>query len=92
MSRINCPKINPEIIFKDLEDERILFDPKTDSVQTVNELGKFICQHCNGKLSVDQIIDKILKNYQGVTRETVSRDLGFFLDEMKKRKWIRPNE
>jgi len=81
--------INTDIVYKNIEDERVLFNSETGQVTVVNETGRFILDQCNGKLSSDQIIEKVIDCYGDVPVATIKKEVGDFLSGILKRKIVR---
>jgi len=52
-----------------------------NSVYTLNETGAFIWEHINGENSVEDIINKMMEEYE-VDFLTASEDLNSFIDDM----------
>lgn len=77
--------MNPDIVCKDIEDERVLYNPATGEVRVVNETGRFILDQCMGKLSGSQIIEKVIGCYSGVPADKIKKDVIDFLSELMKR-------
>ena len=54
-----------------------------NSMYTLNETGAFIWEHINGKNSVEDIINELIREYE-VDYETASNDLFSFINDMRK--------
>jgi hypothetical protein len=54
-----------------------------NSMYTLNETGAFIWEHINGVNSVDDIINKMVAEYE-VDYVTASNDVFLFIDDMSK--------
>ena len=54
-----------------------------NSVYTLNETGAFIWEHINGKNSVEDIINKLTREYE-VDYSTASEDVFSFINDMSK--------
>jgi len=76
--------INPDIVIKDIENERILFNPKTNSIQVINEIGRFIWESCNKKISESGLIELIRENYEGADPGKIKKEVKVFLDKLTK--------
>lgn len=79
---------SPEMVARKTGNEYVLV-PVTDnvadmdSVFTLNETGAFIWEHIDGKRSVKDLIESLVKEYN-TDQQTASADLLSFLEEMKK--------
>lgn len=74
---------NPDIIFREEEEEAFLFNPETGVLKCLNPLGTFIWQNCNGKNTIDNIIDMIKKEYEDVPPTTIEKDVKNFIETLK---------
>lgn len=54
-----------------------------NSMYTLNETGAFIWEHINGKSSVEDIINELIREYE-VDYESASGDVFSFIDDMRK--------
>jgi PqqD family protein of HPr-rel-A system len=75
---------NPEIVFRLEEDEGILFDPKTGEIKLLNETGAFIYQLLDGKHSKEEILNRLMEEYDCADRTKAEKDLDTFLQEMRR--------
>ena len=81
--------VNSNIVFKDVEGERVLFCPSTGDVRIINEIGKFIWDKCNNRFTNEEIIEMVIDNYQGASQERIQKEVSCFLKEMIKRDLIQ---
>lgn len=65
-----------------VEDETILLDKKHQRVHHVDQVGTRILSLCNGQRSVDEIVKRLLGEYDIGERE-LSVDVETFFDKMK---------
>lgn len=54
-----------------------------NSVYTLNETGAFIWEHIDGKKTVEEIIDKLTKEYD-IDRQNAQSDIFSFIENMSK--------
>lgn len=78
---------NKEVIFRQEEDEAILFNPDNSDIIVINPTGCFIWGLCNGNNSQKDIIDSMLEEFD-TTAERAQEDLSKFLSELEKRKFV----
>ena len=71
------------IIFRQEEEEALLFNPDTGMIKVLNPTGVFTWKLCDGKHTRDDIISEILGNFEGEPREKIEQDVDKFLDELK---------
>ena len=81
--------INPDIVFRDIENERFLFNPKTGHIQVINEIGRFIFENCNGRFTKKGIIELVKKNYKGGNPKKITKEVNGFLEKMLSENWIQ---
>ncbi|HID95241.1 MAG TPA: radical SAM protein [Candidatus Latescibacteria bacterium] len=69
-----------DLVFRELEGEGILFDPKTGSMHSLTKTALLIWNLCDGRHSLKQIADHILERFEaepdqvrGDVKETVGR-------------------
>jgi hypothetical protein len=73
---------NPEIVFRQEEDEAMLFNPDTGGIKILNDTGSFIYQLLDGKHSSNDIVDLLIMEYDALSREQAEQDLNEFLETM----------
>lgn len=56
-----------------------VFHPVTYLPFFLNHAGSRVCEFCNGKLDVDEIVTLLKKEYGLVTKESITKDLMTFL-------------
>jgi len=81
-------KTNPEIIGRKVSDEFILVHlnddiADMDSIYTINEVGAFIWENINGKNTIQNIIDKVITEFE-VKENEAKEDVISFFDEIEK--------
>ena len=73
---------NPDIVFRKEEEGAFLFDPKTGELKCLNPMGSLIWLLCDGSLSLEQIQQKITKQYPQVPCDSVLQELQAFLQDL----------
>ena len=63
---------NADIIFREVGDAFVLYDPNQDALHTLNSTAQFVWEHI--ELPVETIIAKLQSTYQ-VSPETAQRDI-----------------
>ena len=78
---------NPEVVARKVSDEFILVPLSNDiadmdSIYTMNEVGAFIWENINGKLTINDLIDEVLLEFD-VSPETAKNDVVDFFEDIK---------
>jgi hypothetical protein len=71
-------QVNPEIVFRQEEEEAILFHPESGQIQLLNETGALIYQLLDGNHERDEILERLTAEYEA-DREVLAQDLDEFL-------------
>lgn len=82
------PKIDERIVLREEGDEAFLFNPDTAAIKTLNETGVFIWKLCDGRHSKDDIVKKVIEDYDVKSEENARKDAEEFLQTLKKSKFI----
>ena len=77
------PRRNDSITEKILDDEIILYNQATHNVHSLNKTAGILWQLCDGKASVDEMINYILKACTG-DKKVIETDVLKILEEMEK--------
>lgn len=80
-------KQNKEVIFRQEEDEAILFNPETSDIVVINSTGCFIWSKCNSKNTKEDIVNSMLGEFD-TTTEKAKGDLEQFLSELEKKNFV----
>ena len=70
---------NPEIVLKEELEEGLLFNPETGEIKLLNETGVFIYKLLDGKTSKNDIIDKVIVNFDIEEKKQAEKDVEEFL-------------
>lgn len=83
--------INPIFIFRweESQDAHVLLYP--EGVVKLNDTGAIILEHCTGEHTVEQMINKITKKYNGSERDQVAKGVINFLEVSNGKGWIKLN-
>lgn len=81
-------EINKNYMLKEVAGEFMLVYQDENNVDfskviTLNELGAFIFKLLSKNLNEEQIVDEILKEYEGASREVVVSDVSNFVNKLK---------
>ena len=81
--RLKSFVIHSDIVFREEEEGAFLFNPKTDVLRCVNQVGAFICRYCNGKNNLDDICRGLIEEYEvDVSEEILKNDIQTFLEKL----------
>lgn len=78
------PKVNKKIVLREEGDEAFLFDPETGTIKTLNITGISIWKLCDGSHSKEEIIDRVIKEYDVKSKDIAKKDLDDFLQMLEK--------
>ena len=67
----------------------LIYVPEKDETYELNEVAMKILTLCDGKHTVSQITDVILKEYSCDNKAEVKKDVKNFINELKSRKIIK---
>ena len=81
-------KQNKDVIFRQEEDEALLFNPDTLDTFVINATGCFIWQLFDGKRTEKEITEMITQTFE-VDLETAEKDLTKYLVDLEKRNFIK---
>ena len=79
------------LIFRQEEDEAIIFNPENSDILVVNSTGCFIWPMLNGKNTKGAIVSKVTKEFD-VTKEKACKDLEAFLSDLENRNFIKKQQ
>lgn len=57
------PNAKPHLLFKELEDGGVIYDPATETAHSLNPSAAFIWSFCDGKHTIMEIISVIRENF-----------------------------
>lgn len=84
-------KQNKEVIFRQEEDEAILFNPETSDIVVINSTGCYIWELLNNKLTKEEILTKLMDRFE-TTPKQAERDLDKFITDLKNGNFIFSDE
>lgn len=74
-------KRNVNIVFRQEEDEALLFNPDNSDIVVLNSTGRFIWELCDGKNTKKDILDKMLEEFD-VSSNEAEKDLSSFFSSL----------
>ncbi|MBD3385517.1 PqqD family peptide modification chaperone [candidate division KSB1 bacterium] len=82
---------NPKIVVNESDHNNgaILFNPGTNRVKTVNQVGWYIWQNCSVAKTAKDIIAQVKNAFEDVPHERVAKDVQDFLSHMSSNDFIQ---
>ncbi len=77
---------NPDAAFRVIDGQAVIVVPATQSMHTLNEVGTFIWQRCEGR-TADEIVPEITAEFD-VDEPTARADLDAFFAELAAKKML----
>ena len=78
---------NKDVIFREEEDEAIIFHPDSSDIVVINSTGCFIWSKCNGKNTGKDIVNSILEEFS-TTDEVANKDFEGFISDLEKKNFV----
>jgi len=86
--RSYVPKIKKETVVREEDDGAFIFDPLTDELSAINDTGRIVLKHMNGKNTIAKIAKKVKVVFPDQEEEKIYRDVEVFIDELKSRGFL----
>jgi len=80
-------KQNPKVFTKKINGEIIIYNPISGKLHRLNEMAEFIWINLSKKTSTEEILNKIIQEYE-VDYKKVNQDIADFIDDFYKQKLI----
>jgi len=80
VTREDCLKPNPDMVFRKEDDGAFLFDPHTGNLKYLNSSGVNIYELCDGRKTVSDIITLLIEFYPEMAVEKISADTELFFE------------
>ncbi len=80
ITREDCLKQNPEMVFRKEEEGAFLFDPHTGNLKYLNANGVNIYEMCDGRKTVNDMIALLMEFYPGMDIDKIATDTELFLE------------
>ena len=82
----DTPQGREDVVFRQLADDWVLFDPKTNQIHVLNLSAALVWTACTGRSSLDQIVREVAGTYadapdEAQVREDVDAALARFWSE-----------
>ena len=82
VTREDCLKPNPEMVFRKEEEGAFLFDPHTGNLKYLNANGVNIYELCDGRKTVNDIIGLLMEFYPDMAVDKVTGDMELFFEDL----------
>ncbi|MGI9629237.1 MAG: PqqD family protein [Longimicrobiales bacterium] len=63
MPEAQPPRGREDVVFRQLADDWVLFDPTANQIHVLNLSAALVWSSCTGEFSVDQIVDEVARSY-----------------------------
>ncbi len=81
-----APKARDDLVFRQLEDEWVVYDSRAEQLHVLNHSAAVVWLYCNGTATVGEIVDAVRKTYApDVPREQVAAEVATALRELADR-------
>lgn len=72
----SCPRGRDDVVFRQLDDEWVIYDPTSDRLHVLNLTAALVWSHCTGDYGVGEIADAVGKAFDPpVTGERIRDDV-----------------
>jgi hypothetical protein len=84
---------NPDVVLREEdEDGGLLFNPDTNQVKVINSTALFIWKQCDGKRSLQSIIESLKVEFDQVPLDQVDQHISEYIDELTQSGFIGTTE
>ena len=92
VTKKDCLKPNPEMVFRKEEEGAFLFDPHNGNLKYLNTNGVNIYELCDGRKTVGDIITLLIEFYPDVAIEKIAADTGLFFESLAAMQFLTKSE
>jgi coenzyme PQQ synthesis protein D (PqqD) len=78
-----APRRAAGVTYEVIDGQAVVIDPEGRELVTLNQVGTQIWEHLDGRRDVGQLVDELLDNFDGVSREQFQADVVTYLDELR---------
>jgi hypothetical protein len=72
----DCPKARDDVVFRQLDDEWVLFDPRDNKMHVLNLTASLVWTHCSGSLTLGEIAAEVREAFTASeSADVVERDV-----------------
>ena len=80
------PKIREDLIFRQLDEEWVVYDPNGELLHVLNRTAAVVWLHCTGELSVPQIAEAVADAFEDdLSSDQVAADVAAAVEEFTER-------
>ncbi len=80
----SCPKLNPEVVGRKVDNEAVVVLPEKGKVEVLNEVGAFIWERVDGNRTLGDIAEDVCQTFD-VEPAQAERDVLEFATDLLKR-------
>ena len=77
------PRRTAGVTYEIIEGQAVVIDPDGRELITLNDVGTMIWENLDGHRGVTELVDELLGNFDGVSRERFEADVVAYLDELR---------
>jgi coenzyme PQQ biosynthesis protein PqqD len=85
-----APRRAAGVNYEVVEGQAVVIDPEGRELITLNEVGTQIWEHLDGERGVAELVNALLGNFDGVSRDEFERDVRAYLDELREAGILAP--
>ena len=86
-----APRRAAGVSYEVVEGQAVVIDPEGRELITLNEVGTQIWEQLDGERGVTELVDSLLGNFDGVSRDEFERDVRAYLDELREAGILAPD-
>jgi len=79
-----------QIVFRDIGDEEVLYNPQTKAIHVLNKISSLIWECCDGKQSLEMIEKKIKEKFEVGSGQDVKGDIRETINKFSELGLIEP--
>ena len=80
------PRVRDDLVFRRLDDEWVVYDPKSEQLHVLNASAAVVWLCCAGESKLDEIVDAVRDAFDGtVDRQTVELEVRNTVDSFAKK-------
>ncbi len=77
------PRRAAGVSYEVIDGEAVVIDPDGQELITLNGVGTLVWEHLDGERGVTELVDVLLPQLDGVSRDELDRDVRTYLDELR---------
>lgn len=82
-ARSSHPRVRPDVIFRQLSDDWVLFDPVSNQIHVLNLAAALVWTSLDGSRPFDEIVRDVADSYDEAPAESVREDVESALERFR---------